>query len=79
MKTVIEELHNRYGPMLKRFVGLISAETFFMKNKVPKQKRKKFSEVSPAEIKSKITRPFAQQIVEFIGRYRPALEALAKR
>jgi hypothetical protein len=50
-----------------------------MRNKVPKQKRKKSSEISPAEMKSKITRSFAQQIAEFIGRYRPALEALAKR
>jgi len=31
------------------------------------------------EMKGKITHSFAQQVAAFIRRYRPALEALAKR
>jgi hypothetical protein len=50
-----------------------------MKRKVTRRKQKKPSDISRVEMKNKITHSFAQQIVTFIRRYRPALEALAKR
>lgn len=50
-----------------------------MRREVPKQKRKKPAEISSLVLKSKITRSFARQIDEFIQRYRPVLEALAKK
>ncbi|MGQ0809948.1 MAG: hypothetical protein ACT4OO_01815, partial [Nitrospiraceae bacterium] len=43
------------------------------------RKQKKSSNLSTAEMKTKIKPSFGQQVEAFIERYRPALEALAKR
>jgi len=43
------------------------------------QKRKRPSAVQTANVESKVKRSFARQVEVFIKRYRPALEALAKR
>ena len=50
-----------------------------MKSKVPKRLQKKASDIPVAAMKSKVTGSFGQQVAGFIRRYRPALEALAKR
>ena len=50
-----------------------------MKSKVPNRLQKKASDISVAAMKSKVTGSFGQQVAGFISRYRPALEALAKR
>jgi hypothetical protein len=44
-----------------------------MKRKVAKRKK------AVATMKGKVTGTFAQQVAGFVRRYRPALEALAKR
>jgi len=43
------------------------------------QKRKRPSAVQTADVESKVKQSFARQVEAFIKRYRPALEALAKR
>jgi len=49
-------------------------------NKSPSlRKQKKPSGRSTTDMQSKIKQSFAQQVAAFIERYRPALEALAKR
>lgn len=50
-----------------------------MRGKVFRRNRRKSSEISTVGMKSKVTHSFAQQVAEFIRRYRPALEVLAKR
>jgi hypothetical protein len=48
-------------------------------NKSVVRKKKKSSPSRAAEMRRKITQTFAEQVDAFINRYRPALEALAKR
>ena len=47
------------------------------KSTVRKQKKGSFSE--SAALRRKVKQTFAEQVEAFIERYRPALEALAKR
>ena len=43
------------------------------------RKQKNSSDLALAKAKGKIKQSFAQQVEAFVERYRPALEALAKR
>lgn len=48
-------------------------------NKSAVRKRKKGSSSEAAVMRRKVKQTFAEQVEAFIERYRPALEALAKR
>ena len=50
-----------------------------VKKSAPSRKRKKRPSSKTTASRGKITEAFAEQVAAFIERYRPALEALAKR
>jgi hypothetical protein len=51
----------------------------FKANKSAARKQRKGPSSEAAAIQRKVKRTFAEQVEAFIERYRPALEALAKR